>query len=111
VSIPRVQKETVPHPKEKEFLAVPVNKLYDRGTTVMSSELLHERIGDASVSLHPDAAARLGLRAGQTVNVSFNGTNGVAVLKLDDSISEEVALVPRSMGIAIREPVAVKVKA
>jgi NADH-quinone oxidoreductase subunit G len=111
VSIPRVQKEAVPSPKEKELLAVPVNKLYDRGTTVMSSALLHERIGGASVSLHPDAAARLGLRAGQRVSVSFNGTSGEAVLKLDDSISDEVALVPRSMGIAIREPVAVKVKA
>jgi len=111
LSIPRVQKEAVPSPKEKEFLAVPVNKLYHRGTTVMSAELLHERIGDASVSLHPDAAARLGLRAGQTVNVSFNGTSGEAVLKLDDSIDEKVALVPRSMGIAIREPVSVRVKA
>ncbi|MBV6450303.1 MAG: NADH-quinone oxidoreductase subunit 3 [Anaerolineales bacterium] len=111
VSIPRVEREAVPHPKEKELLAVPVNKLYHRGTTLMSAELLHERIGAASVSLHPDAAARLGLSAGQTVNVSFNGTSGAAVVKLDDSIDEGVALVPRSMGIAIREPVAVKVKA
>jgi len=111
LSIPRVQKEAVPHPKERELLAVPINKLYDRGTTVISSGLLHERIGAASVSLHPDAAARLGLRAGQRVTVSFNGTSGEAVLNLDDSIDEGVALVPRSMGIAIREPVSVKVKA
>ncbi|MCC6300932.1 MAG: NADH-quinone oxidoreductase subunit NuoG [Anaerolineales bacterium] len=111
VSIPRVQKEAVPHPTDKELLAVPVNKLYHRGTTVMSAELLHQRIGEASVSLHPDAAARLGVQAGQTVNVSFNGTSGTAVVKLDDSIAEDIALVPRSMGIAIREPVAVKVKA
>jgi anaerobic selenocysteine-containing dehydrogenase len=111
LSIPRVQREAVPQPKEKELLAVPVNKLYDRGTTVMSSELLHQRIGAASVSLHPDAAARLGLRAGQRVNVSFNGTSSEAVLKLDASIDEGIALVPRSMGLAIREPVAVKVKA
>ncbi len=113
VSIPRVHasREAVPHPKDKEFLAVPVNKLYHRGTTVMSAELLHQRIGEASVSLHPDAAQRLGVKVGQTVNVSFNGTSGAAVVKLDDSISEEIALVPRSMGLAIREPVAAKVKA
>ena len=111
VSIPRVQKEAVPHPKDKELLAVPVNKLYHRGTTLLSAELLHQRIGEASVSLHPDAAARLGVQAGQTVNVSFNGTSGAAVVRLDDSIDEGIALVPRSMGIAIREPVAVKVKA
>ena len=111
VSIPKAEKEVVPHPKDKELLAVPINKLYHRGTTVMTAELLHQRIGEASVSLHPAAAEKLGVRAGQTVNVSFNGASGQAVVKLDESIAEDIALVPRSMGIAIREPVAVKVKA
>lgn len=111
VSIPRVQKEAVPHPKDKELLAVPVNKLYHRGTTIMTAELLHQRIGEASVSLHPVAAEKLGVSAGQTVSVSFNGASGQAVVKLDDSIAEDIALVPRSMGIAIHEPVAAKVKA
>jgi anaerobic selenocysteine-containing dehydrogenase len=113
ISISRVHasREAAPRPKEKELLAVPITKLYDRGTTVMSAELLHERIGEASISLHPEAAQNLGVIAGQTVNVSFNGVSGEAVVKLDDTISVGVALVPRSMGIAIREPVAVKVKA
>ena len=110
VSIPKVQEEAVARPKENELLAVPVTKLYDRGTTVLPAELLHERIGDASVVLHPDAAKNLGVEAGQTVNVSFNGMSGEAVVKLDDTISVGVALIPRSMGLAIREPVAVKVK-
>ena len=110
VSIPRVQKEAAPRPKEKELLAVPVTKLYDRGTTVLPAELLHERIGDAGVILHPEAATTLGLEAGQTVNVSFNGVSGEAVVKLDDTIPLGVALIPRSMGLAIRGPVPVKVK-
>jgi NADH-quinone oxidoreductase subunit G len=110
VSISRVQKEAVARPKENELLAVPVTKLYDRGTTVLPAELLHERIGEASVVLHPDAAKNLGVQAGQTVNVSFNGVSGEAVVKLDDTISVGVALIPRSMGVAIREPVVVKVK-
>ncbi len=111
VSISRVQREAAPRPKENELLAVPVTKLYDRGTTVMPAELLHERIGEASIALHPDAAQNLGVEAGQTVNVSFNGYSGEVVVKLDDTISVGIALVPRSMGIAIREPVSVKVKA
>jgi len=110
ISIPKVQKEAVARPKEKELLAVPVTKLYDRGTTVLPAELLHERIGDAIVVLHPDAAKNLGVEEGQTVNVSFNGVSGEVVVKLDDTISVGVALIPRSMGLAIREPVAVKVK-
>ena len=110
VSIHRVQKEAAPRPKENELLAVPVTKLYDRGTTVLPSELLHERIGATSISLHPDAAENLGVTAGQTVNVSFNGVSGEAVVKLDDTISVGVALIPRSMGLAIHEPVPAKVK-
>ena len=111
ISISRIQREAAPHPKEKELLAVPVTKLYDRGTTVISAELLHERIGEASIALHPDAAQNLGLKAGQTVNVSFNGFSSAAVVKLDDTILVDIALIPRSMGIAIHEPVFVKVKA
>ena len=51
LSIPRVQKEAAPRPKENELLAVPVTKLYDRGTTITSSELLDQRVGEASISL------------------------------------------------------------
>jgi NADH-quinone oxidoreductase subunit G len=109
LNIPKIQKEAAPRPKENELLAVPVTKLYDRGTTVLPAELLHERIGDANVVLHPDAAKNLGVEAGQIVNISFNGVSGEVVVKLDDTISVGVALIPRSMGLAIREPVAVRV--
>jgi NADH-quinone oxidoreductase subunit G len=112
VTIARVQREAAPRPKEKELLAVPVNKLYDRGTTVMmSADLLRDRIGGPVIALHPDAAKNLGVEAGQWVNISFNGVSGDATVKLDDTISVGVALVPRSMGIAIREPIPAKVRA
>ena len=110
VSISRVQKEAAPRPKENELLAVPVTRLYDRGTTVTPAELLHARIGEAHVVLHPEAVQGLGVAAGQTVNVSFNGVSGAAVVKVDETVPTGVALIPRSMGLAIREPVAVKVK-
>lgn len=118
VRMQRVQREAAlrlrsgqaPRPREKELLAVPITKLYDRGTTVMSAELLHARIGQASVALHPDAAQTLGLEAGQLVNISFNGVSGEAVVRLDDTISVGVALVPRSMGLAIREPALAKLR-
>ncbi len=113
VSIPRVHalREAAPRPKDKELLAVPVNKLYDRGTTVMmSANLLRDRIGGPVITLHPEAAKNLGVEAGQLVNVSFDGVSGEATVKFDDTIWVGVALVPRSMGLAIREPVPAKVK-
>jgi NADH-quinone oxidoreductase subunit G len=112
VSIPQADalRAAAPRPKEKELLAVPVNKLYDHGTTVMmSAHLLRDRIGEPMIALHPDAAKNLGVEAGQLVNVSFNGVSGEAVVKFDDTIPVGVALVPRDMGLAIREPVPAKV--
>ena len=96
-------------PKENELMAVPVTRLYDRGITVETASLLAQRIGEPTVLLHPDAAKRLGLEAGQTVTLSFDGVSGKALLQTDDTISTGVALVPRSMGLPIREPVPAKV--
>ena len=47
---PRSGKRRLFVPKEKELLAVPVTKLYDRGVTVTPAELLDQRIGEATVS-------------------------------------------------------------
>jgi hypothetical protein len=44
------------------------------------------------------------------VNVSFNGVSGDVVVIFDDTISVGVALVPRDMGLAIREPALAKVR-
>ena len=107
---PRVQKESAPRPNEKELLAVPVTKLIDRGVTVQPAELLNQRAGEITVSLHPDAAERFGVKSGTRVKISFDGVSGEAIVKIDDTISTGVALVPRSMGLSIREPVPAKVK-
>ena len=111
-SLSRVPREAAPRPKENELLAVPVNRLYDRGTTVMmSADLLRDRIGGPTIALHPEAARNMGLEAGQLVNISFDGVSGDARVKFDDTISVGVALVPREMGLAIREPVPATVNA
>jgi hypothetical protein len=52
----------------------------------------------------------LGVEAGQQVKISFDGVSGEAVVKIDDTISTGIALIPRSMGLAIHEPVPAKVK-
>jgi len=90
---------------------VPVNKLYDRGvTTGGTAQLLNERVGEATVTLHSATAKNLGVEKDSHVKISFDGVNGEAIVKIDDTITTGVALVPRSMGIAIREPAIAKVK-
>ncbi len=110
-AVERPHREKTPRPKGDELLAVPVNKLYDRGTTVMqSADLLRDRIGHPTIVLHPDAAKNLGVEAGQLVHVSFDGVSGEARVKLDPTISVGVALVPREMGFAIREPIPAQIR-
>jgi hypothetical protein len=84
--------------------------LYDRGVTVNPAQLLDGRVGETSVTLHPSTAKNLGLEAGGRAKIKFEGVNADVLVKLDDTISMGVALVPRSMGLAIREPVVAKVK-
>ena len=97
-------------PKEGELLAVPVTKLYDKGNTVASTELLAQRTGEATIALHPDTAEKLGAKAGDTVKVSWNGSQAEVRVRTDAGISTGVALVPRSFGLSVREPVVASVK-
>ncbi|MFM8427933.1 MAG: molybdopterin oxidoreductase family protein, partial [Chloroflexota bacterium] len=111
VKIQKVRKEAALRPKDKELLAVPANKLYDLGVTVQTAEFLDQRIGETTVSMHPTTAKKFEVEAGQTVKVSFEGVQAEAVVKFDETIGTGVVLVPRSMGIAIHEPVVARVQA
>jgi NADH-quinone oxidoreductase subunit G len=92
---------------EGRWLVVPVTRLYDLGITVAASELLKARIGEACIVLHPEAAKKLGVEAGGQVEI--NGSR--LEVRLDATISAGVALIPRSMGVPITEPMVAKIKA
>ncbi len=77
---------------------------------MMSANLLRERIGGPTITLHPESAKSMGVEDGQLVNISFDGISGDVTVRLDDTISVGVALVPREMGLAIYEPVPAQVR-
>jgi NADH-quinone oxidoreductase subunit G len=105
-------RQAAARPSEKELLAVPVTRLYDRGTTVMmSANLLREWIGGPLIRLHPETSKNLGLEDGRLVNISFDAVSGDVAVKLDETVPVGVALVPREMGLAIREPALAEVHA
>ena len=105
---PRANK--IPRPKENEVLAVPITKLYDMGTTLAAARLLDARVGEATIALNPSTAEALGAAPGERVRVSWNGTQSEVHLRTDESVAEGVALIPRSFGLAVREPIRVSVK-
>ncbi len=94
-----------------QLLAVPITRLYDRGRTVISTGFLRQRIVEPHVVLHPEDAGRLGVEAGTQVEVQLNGTTSKVSAHLDAGTPEGVVLVPRSIGITIEGPQAVKVRA
>lgn len=93
------------------FLAAPVTKLYDQGTTVVSAELLKKHIGQASVAVNPAAALKIGLVNGGQAKLKLNGVEWSVKIHFDESISINVVLVYRSFGIPILEPTAVELLA
>ena len=108
--LPRIQKPAALRPRERRLLAVPVTRLYDRGRTVATAELLEPRIGEAYIALHPSAAELLKVKAGERVKFSLDGVSQNVPLRLDDTIASGVVLVPRSMGLPIDQPMEASVK-
>lgn len=86
---------------ENGLLLVPVTRLYDRGQTIMPSKLLHGRIPQPYVALNPNEASRLNLSQNETAELILNGTASFVQLRLDESVPDGVALVPRSLGVPI----------
>jgi NADH-quinone oxidoreductase subunit G len=97
-------KATRVRPSEETLIAVPVSKLYDMGTTVSPSVMLKSHIGEASVSVNPATAAKLGLTNAGTAVLKLNGLEAAVKVRFDESISGSVVLVYRSFGLPIDEP-------
>jgi NADH-quinone oxidoreductase subunit G len=91
-----------------ELLGIPVTRLYDRGETVSPSTLLGDRIGDLTITLNPEDAARLGLRTGSgqfgPAVVSLDSVERVARVFVDEAVPTGIVLVPRSFGLPIIAP-------
>ncbi len=97
-------------PQPGEILLAPVTRLYDRGATVLPSKLLHARLARAEVRLHPNTAAALNLVQGGQAVLSLGHEAATALVKLDKTLPEGVALVPRSVGIHVSAPQLVKIQ-
>ncbi|MBE0696405.1 MAG: molybdopterin-dependent oxidoreductase, partial [Anaerolineaceae bacterium] len=87
-----------------DILVVPVTRLYDRGTTVLPSQLIHTRMARAEVWLHPNIASRLQLANDDMAALILENATAAVQVKLDETLPEGVALVPRSVGISISAP-------
>ncbi len=112
IQVRRAVRPVMPRPRSaNRLLGVPVTRLYDRGRTVSLGSPLGERIGRTLVSMHPASAERLGLHEGQSAVLSLDGTSAEVLVRIDQSVAAGIAVVPRSMGLPILEPMPVRIAA
>jgi NADH-quinone oxidoreductase subunit G len=93
-----------------DLLAIPVDRLYDCGTTFAASTfLLKDRLTPPLVVLRPEDAERFGLTRGGQAQAVLNGIAGPVQVAIDASLPVGTALVPRSVGLPITKPAAIHV--
>lgn len=92
-------------PEEGKLLLVPITRLFDAGSLVTPSSLLHQRIGTPRLLLHPNTAQAEGVQDGDQVLITWEGHQAEAKVVVDESVPSGVGLVPRSMGIPLQQAV------
>jgi NADH-quinone oxidoreductase subunit G len=78
---------------------IPTTVLYDRGTTFTRSLLMHPRVPLPFVEINSADAARLGVRDGDEVTVSANGSSVKVAARVNGCAPEGAVLIPQSLGI------------
>lgn len=92
------------------LLAVPIAHLYDQGSMLTETEILHPRLTPMQVSLHPGEAERLTLEDGARVRMDWGEKACVGTLRVDADVPEGVVLVPFGV-CAMRIPAVVDLEA
>lgn len=87
-----------------QLLAVPVTRLFDRGGTVTTSEMIQNRIARNVISMHPEDASKIKAAAGDRVLLHLAGRDVECILDLDPGQPAGVVLVTRSMGALLSAP-------
>jgi NADH-quinone oxidoreductase subunit G len=98
------------------LLAVPVTRLFDRGSLLLYSKVLQPRLPSPYLELHPQDAEKLQIQDGQTVQVELGeggysaSVTAVMTARLLEGVPPGVALVPRSLGLPLKEPSPIQVR-
>jgi hypothetical protein len=98
------------HAPRAEWLALPVTRLYDRGTLLLRSATLAPRLPAPSVILHPLDADQLGVQPGGAATLVLNGLQGELTIVVDEATPRGVMLLPRSGSLALAAPIEVNLR-
>jgi NADH-quinone oxidoreductase subunit G len=92
-----------------QLIAVPITLLYDRGQTLLPSELLSARIPKPYGIVSPPDAEKLKLNESSRARIRLGSFETFVEIKQDETLPQGFILVPRSLGIPITGPVNVTI--
>jgi hypothetical protein len=92
------------------LLLIPISRLYDRGATVLPSELLSLRLAELKLAIHPEDAERLGLIGASRVELSWDGRASTVEFAIEQDVPRGAGLVARSTGLPLNRPTGVRVR-
>ena len=102
--------ETAAAPNSGALTAVPVTRLYDRGTTLTPSEVLAARLPEPFIVMNPADAEAQKTADGMRVNAAVNGVSAPVVVRVDENVPAGFVLVPRSMGVPLDGPAEITIQ-
>jgi len=102
--------QPIESPSTDELLAVPITRLYDRGSILRFSKVLQPRLPEPYLLLNPDDALRMEFKVGETVQAKASGVSATMVIHVDKNVPPGVVLVPRSLGLLINKPVPIQIQ-
>jgi len=103
-NLPAPAVPSAPEMPAEGLLAVPVTRLYDRGTLVSRSATLQPRLPQAAfVVVHPETAAAAGLAADAAATLALGDAAFPVKVRVDAGVPAGVVLVPRSLGVPLAE--------
>lgn len=110
VELPEAANPVLPKVPAGSLLVIPVARLYDQGVTLRATTLLDGRAARAELGMHPETVAQFGLADGMEVRLHGEGWSATAPVKADTRIPPGIGLAPRSVGLPISGPVALRLE-
>ncbi len=81
--------------------AVPTTLMYNRGTKIMRSDLLHPRLPQPYVEINASDAEGLGIADGDSVSITVGDTSAVVTANVNGKAPQGAVLVPQSLGSGV----------
>ncbi len=97
-------------PQAGRLWVLPITRLLDHGAAIEPSTLLKNRLAKAALYLSPATAAQFGLTHGAQAALAAEDWQAQVEVCVDESLPAGVAFAPRSTGIPLNFPLAVKVE-